>query len=108
MRLTRIDDRSLDVAFTGGLLAEPLLELYRARSLTLPIGSRVQLQGLTIEVTGLTAERLVARARFRFEAALEDARYRFVSWDGSRFGQFVLPEPGKSVVVPPARLRFGL
>jgi hypothetical protein len=108
LRVARSDPRTLELTFEGGLLATPLLELYRARSLTLPVGSRVELHGLSIEVTSVTREGLVEKARFRFEHALEDARYRFVSWNGERFAPFAPPEPGRSVPVAPARLRFGL
>ena len=43
LHITRPDARTLDVAFEGGLLASPLLELYRARDLPMPVGTRVDL-----------------------------------------------------------------
>jgi hypothetical protein len=104
----RPDARSLEISFQGGLLSAPLLELYRARDLVMPVGSSVQLQGLEIEVERLTTDGRIAAARFRFEAPLEDARFRFLYWNGEGYGRFVPPALGQHVEVAPAVLRFGL
>ena len=45
----------------------------------MPVGTKVELEGLRITVTGLTADGRVERARFAFAAPLEDARYDFAS-----------------------------
>jgi hypothetical protein len=108
LKLTRGDERTLDVAFEGGLLDSPLLELYRARDAVMPKGTRVQLHGLDIEVTELTADGRIAAARFRFDAALEDRRFAVLNWDGAAFSPFALPHVGQQVDVPAARLRQGL
>ncbi len=108
LRIERPDAQTLDLAFGGGLLAAPLQELYRARELVMPVGSVVQLRGLRIEVRALTADRRVAAARFRFDAPLEDPRFVFVTWDGSRYRSFRPPPVGGMADLPPARLPFGL
>jgi len=104
LKLTRRDDRTLDVAFEGGLLGSPLMELYRARDAVMPKGTRVQLDGLNIEVTELTADGRIAAARFHFDTPLEDRRFALLNWDGTAFRPFELPNVGQEVEVPPAQL----
>jgi hypothetical protein len=108
LHVLRTDPRSLEVRYEGGLLSSPLLELYRARSLVMPRGSVVQLQGLTIEVQALTAEGLIAAARFVFDAPLDDPRFCFLSWDGQGYRRFIPPAVGETVELPPASLHFSL
>jgi hypothetical protein len=106
--IERPDARTMELTFAGGLLSAPLLELYRARDLIMPVGSKVQLQGLEIEVEGLTQDGRIAAARFRFDAPLEDARYRFLCWDRDGYRPLVPPAVGERVELAPAVLRFGL
>jgi hypothetical protein len=108
LRITRPDAQTLKLQYQGGLLAAPLLELYRSRELPMPKGTRVRLQGLEIEVTAVTADVRAAEARFRFDAPLEDAHFAFVYWAGSGYRHFSPPAVGQSVELPPARLSFGL
>ena len=104
LTIDRSDERTLDVEFGGGLLASPLLELYRARELVMPRGARVELSGMQVEVRALTRDRRVAAARFRFAASLDDPRYAFLYWDGERYRPFEIPLLGQRGRVPPARL----
>jgi hypothetical protein len=106
--MTRSDAHTLELEFRGGILGEPLLELYRARSLPLSVGTRIDLVGLSIEVLAQTEDGRVSAARFRFAQPLEDPRYRFVLWQGDRYVPFAPPAPGASVDVAAAHLRFGL
>ncbi|MFI5309219.1 MAG: hypothetical protein ACHQ53_17820, partial [Polyangiales bacterium] len=104
----RRDASTLEVQFVGGLLREPLMQLYRASQLKMQVGEKVVLEGLVVEVLGHTANGLVNRARFSFDAPLDAPRFSFVYWDGSRYAPLELPAIGRSVRLPPARLRFGL
>jgi hypothetical protein len=106
--LTRRDAQTLDVRFVGGLLREPLLELYSAADHPPPIGHVVQLAGLGIELTQLTPDGRMLAARFRFDRPLEDPMLRFVRWQGERFVPWVPPPAGRTVHVAPAELRLGL
>ena len=108
LQVTRSDARTLELRYHGGILGSPLLELYRARSLALPIGTRVELAGLHIEVTQLTADGRVSAARFVFAHPLEDPRYRWIRWQGDRYVPFAPPPLGATVALPPARIRLGL
>jgi hypothetical protein len=108
LSVTREDLHTLHLRFEGGLLAEPLLELYRAAEDTLPVGSRVALDGLSIEVTGHTPDGRIASARFVFDAVLEDPRFAFVAWNGERFAPYRPPANGATDRVPAAHMRLGL
>jgi hypothetical protein len=107
LHVTRPDARTLDVRFEGGLLGTPLLELYRARDAVMPAGSRVELDGLRIEVTALTADRRIAAARFTFADALEAAHFCFLAWDGDAYRPFTPPKVGGTAELAPALLRLG-
>jgi hypothetical protein len=108
LQVTRSDERTLELRYHGGILGSPLLELYRARSLALPIGTRVQLSDLHIEVTQLTADGRGAAARFVFAHPLEDPRYRWLHWRDGRYVPFAPPPTGATVALPPARIGLGL
>jgi hypothetical protein len=108
LQVTRRDARTLELRYHGGILASPLLELYRARSLPLPIGTRIELDGLRIEVTQLTADGRVSAARFVFAHPLEDPRYRWIRWQEDRYVPFAPPPQGATVALSPARIRLGL
>jgi hypothetical protein len=108
LQVKRPDAHTLDLTFTGGLLGAPLMELYRARQLTLPPGSRVNLEGMRIEVRALTEDGRIVAARFRFDAPLDDPRYCFLFWDGRGYRRFGPPAVGQRAELPAARLRLGL
>jgi hypothetical protein len=108
LQVFRTDDTTLRVRFARGILADPLLELYRDRDAPMPVGSRVSLAGLDVEVTALTQDGRVSEARFRFDRSLDDPRLRFLAWDGQGYSRWRPPAPGASARVPPAALRFGL
>ena len=108
VRVTRVGASELELFYEGGLLASPLLELYRARDLPMPVGTKVELEGLRITVTGLTVDGRVQRARFAFAAPLEDPRYDFRQWDGTSYARFVPPAVGQSTELRPGQVHFGL
>jgi hypothetical protein len=104
----RTDDRTLELRYHGGLLREPLLELYRARDRPLSYRTRIELEGLSIEVTELTADGHVAAVRCAFDQPLDTPRLRFLAWDGTRLAGVTLPRVGERLELQPARVRFGL
>jgi hypothetical protein len=109
LALRRLDAHTLEVTYGGdGLLASPLLELYRSRSEPLPVGTRVELDAVTVQVTAHGAHGRVSAARFRFQRPLDDARRSFLAWDGARYTPLALPPAGGELAVPGAALRFGL
>jgi hypothetical protein len=108
LQVTRTDATTLHVRYARGILADPLLELYRDRDTPMPVGTRVSLAGLDIEVRALTGDGRVSEARFRFDCDLDDPRFRFLAWNGEAYVRWQPPPPGDSVRVAPAPLGFGL
>jgi hypothetical protein len=104
IELQRESASTLRVRWPDGLLSEPLLELYRSRTIAAKVGERVQLRGLGIEVTEVTPDGRVAQARFSFDADLASARYRVVHWHEGRFAPLPLPAIGERVTLRPERL----
>ncbi len=103
----RIDRRTLELRYEGGLLREPLLELYRSQRNPLRLGERIELEGLTIEVTALTDDGHVAAVRCAFDQDLDAPQLRFLAWDGHRLAPFAVPHVGAGARLPPARVSFG-
>jgi hypothetical protein len=81
-----------------------LLELYRRKDLVMAPGSRIQLQGLVIEVRALTSDRRVAAARFRFDRALDEPSLCLLYWDQGQYRRFVPPAVSQRIELPPAVL----
>jgi hypothetical protein len=104
----RTDDRTLELRYRGGLLREPLLELYRARDRPLAYGTRIELEGMRIEVTELTADGRLAAVRCAFDQPLDAPRLRFLAWDGTRLAGIEPPRVGERLELPAAQVRFGL
>ena len=109
LTLRRLDAHTLELDYGGaGLLASPLLELYRARAEPLPVGARVVLDSVEVHVVAHGPQGTIARARFRFRRALDAAQLSFLAWDGTGYAPVALPEVGSSLQVAGAALRFGL
>jgi hypothetical protein len=108
LEIDRPDARTLDLRFVGGLMREPLLELYRSGDDPPPVGTRIALEGLTIEVTEWTEDRHLAAARFRFDRSLEDPQLQLARWDGTRFAPYTPPAVGARDHLAAEPMRLGL
>ncbi len=108
LQVTRDAPHSLRVRYTDGILADPLLELYRARETPMPVGTQVVLEGMTAEVTAVDADGQPREALFRFASPLEDGSRRFLTWDGTRFVPWAPPATGGTRTVEGHPVRFGL
>lgn len=104
---TRTDARTLELDYAGGILAHPLLELYRARDLPMPVGTRVALDGLAIEVLATTGDGRPRRVRFAFDVPLEDRSLRWMVWKGNGYAPFALPRVGQRKRIAPAFIPLG-
>jgi len=107
LEVSRPDARTLELHYQGGLLSQPLDELYRAADSPLPIGSRIDLAGLRIEVTAVERDGRVKKARFVFDRPLDDRRFVWLSHGTTGFDDFQLPPVGGSTRLAPAQLNFG-
>lgn len=94
--LTRLDATTLRVRPAAGFLALPSERMQRDPRDVMPVGHRVPLRDLTIEITALTADRRPAEILARFAYPLEDARYLLLHWERGQFRSFTPPAVGAS------------
>lgn len=106
--VTRIDARSLSVKYRGGILQTSLLELYRDADIPMQPGQVIELKGLRIEVTGVTADGRASRIRFTFDENVEAERFRWMKWGGTEYVAFRLPAVGATVHLPAATMHYGI
>ena len=81
-----------------------LLTLYRDPRLPITVGERVVLDGVTIEMTEVTADGRLAAARFDFDRPLESPELQFVYWNATAYAPFRLPAIERSRQLPAAEL----
>ncbi len=108
VHVTRADAHTLVLDYEGGILATPFLELYRDRRLPMPVGQRVTLQGLVIEVLATTPDGRPTRARFTFDTDLDAPSFQFYEWRDGKFVTYHPPAIGEAEALPPATLEWGL
>lgn len=105
--VARPDDHTLELTYEGGILTHPFLELYRDRRIAMVQGQAVTLKGLQIRVLEVTADGRVARARFSFDASLDDPRFAWLVWKERAFVAFRPPRVGTSRELDSARVAWG-
>lgn len=109
----RLDERTLVVRPGRGFITRPAAQIYRHYAThPMPVGSRVSLEGLHIEITDATADGRPLAARFEFSVPLEDETMHWVQWRDGGYVPFSLPSVGDTVTLPAVRLttllRIGL
>jgi hypothetical protein len=95
--LTRLDARRLEVRPRLGFLSRVFNRIYTRQRLMR--GDQIDLHGVTITVSEVDQWGRPMAAVFEFALQLEDAHYRWVSWQNGRYEPFSPPLPGTSVVV---------
>lgn len=101
--ITRTDARTLTIAFEGGLYRSILGWLFRGHDRPMRAGQVVELDGMSVEVTGITPDGVPTEAVFRFDRALEDPSLRWVRWSDGVFVPFVPPAVGETLTLPAPR-----
>jgi len=102
VEVRRVDDRTLVLRPDGGYLAWPYDEGFRGTDHPMALHERVELPGMTAEVTGLTPDGRPAEVVFRFAAPLEDRKFRWLCWDmqSRTYVSFVPPRVGEAIRLP--------
>ncbi|HEY6562005.1 MAG TPA: hypothetical protein VI072_32280 [Polyangiaceae bacterium] len=106
--VSRTDPHTLVLHYEDGVLNAHFLELYRDRRLAMKPGERIELEGMSIEVLNVTRDGRAERARFRFDAPLDDPSYVFYEWRDDRYARFTLPEVGQATILHGADVSLGL
>lgn len=103
MVINRPDARSLVIRPENGFMASKLDRLFRSEHHPMCIGERVELTGMTVEVTDLTEDGRPAEAEFRFAVPLEAPSIVWMQLKDGVFEPFLPPPIGDAV-----RLRPGM
>ena len=97
VKIHRPDAKTLVVRPEYGYLAWVGGRLFRSEQHPFSLGERVELTGMTVEITELTPDNRPAEAAFRFEVPLEDSSLRWLQWKDGVFIPFTPPGIGESV-----------
>jgi hypothetical protein len=97
--IRRTDSRTLVVRPKDGYLAWFFDRLFRGERHPMTLGERVELTGMSVEVTALTEDGRPAEATISFAVPLEDRSLRWLQWREGEFVPFSLPPVGAAVEV---------
>ena len=106
LEITRVNERTLRIGFEGRRYSTVLDWLFRGPDRPLEAGQVVELDGMSVEVTEVTAAGEPREVLFRFDRPLEDSSLRWVRWDDGVFVPFLPPPPGGTVNLPVPRGPF--
>ena len=99
--VSRLDAHTLRLRPAGGFLRHTVERMVRGAGRPFRLGERVEVEGLRVVVTELTADGRPAAAEFRFAAPLEDAgRFVWMRWDVDRLVPWEPPPPGEETTLP--------
>jgi hypothetical protein len=99
--IRRTNDHTLVVRPDRGFLSWPIDRLFRSERHPMTVGQRVEVAGMTVEITALIPDGRPAEARFTFDAELDDPSLRWFQWDEAKFIPFPLPAVGEQIVLEP-------
>jgi hypothetical protein len=100
VEVQRIDDRTITVRPRGGYLVTVFDRLFRDDKQRLSVGERIELTGMTVEITELTDNGRPAEAAFTFSVDLEDTSLRWLQYEKGKYVPFRPPAVGQSVELP--------
>jgi hypothetical protein len=103
VRVTRVDERTLDVRPAQGFYSTEGERMLRGLSRPFRSGEEVRLSDFQVVVTDVDAEGRALEAEFRFEQELEDASLLWFTWQGSGLEPYAPPPVGTSHTLPPMR-----
>jgi len=90
-RAAPVDTRYLLSIFDGLYRDDPAL----------PLGTRIALRGVTVEITALTPDQRPAEVRFIFDRSLDDPSLRWLAWENGGYVPFTVPAVGARTQLPP-------
>jgi len=97
----RPDARTLVARPKGGFLGWEMDQLMRGLHLPMALGARIELTGMTVEITALMPDNRPAEATFVFAVPLEDPSLRWLHWIEGEFVAFTPPAIGETVELAP-------
>ena len=97
VKVYRPDERTLVVRPEYGYYAWVLDKLFRNEQHPFCVGDKVELTGMTVEITELTGDGRPAEASFTFAVGLEDASLRWLKYENGEYVPFQPPAVGERV-----------
>jgi len=97
----RVNAQTITVRPQDGYFAWKFDRLFRNDRCPMNVGQRVELTGMTVEVTALTGDGRPAEAAFRFAVPLEHPSLRWLQWKDGVLAPFVPPAIGETVRLKP-------
>ncbi len=104
LEITRMGLQRLRVRAEEGFLSSIFERHYRDPMYRMPVGHRVELSEMTVEVVELMPDGRPRVCDFVFREPLESERYQFFEWNQGGFRPHVLMAPGQSVRRSPVYL----
>lgn len=95
VRIRRVDEQTVEVRPKGGYLKEALDRVFRSERRPLVLGERVNLPGMSAEVTAMTPDGRPAAVRFRFDVPLESPTLLWLCFRRGGFEPFSPPAVGQ-------------
>jgi hypothetical protein len=101
LRVTRVDDNTLRLEPERGFLANVTDRMLRdPAQIPFRAGDSVALAGMQLEVVRVLDDGRPAIVLARFDASLDDPRFRFMRFERGAFVPVVLPAVGEAMTVP--------
>ena len=97
LTLIRPDERTLVIRPETGYFTAPFDRLYRGADYPMTLGQKVELSGMSVEITALTRDKRPAEAIFRFDVPLEDKSLRWLQWKDNAYAPFTPPDIGQTM-----------
>ena len=101
VELVRTDDHTMVVRVDGGFYRSGTELVTRNLDVPMPVGSRVELTDVTIEVLATGPDGVPTEASFRFAESLDAEAYLWERWEGTRLVGVRPPAVGEHVTIPP-------
>ncbi len=98
--IRRTGPRTLLVRSAGGFLSQATETLLHDPRDPMPVGTRVEVDGDTVQVVETTADGRPAQVRVTFDRPLEAPGLCWIVWTDKRLSRFRLPKVGGSVHLP--------
>ncbi len=98
--LRRTDERTLVLRVDRGFYRYGTELLMRGEDTAMPVGTRVALTGVTVEVLATAPDGVPTEASFRFDESVDSDAYRWEQWMGRRVVDVRPPAIGEHVTMP--------
>ncbi|MHC4694119.1 MAG: hypothetical protein ACYS67_15365, partial [Planctomycetota bacterium] len=100
VQVQRIDEKTITVRPRGGYLVTVFDRLFRDDKQGFSVGDKIELTGMTVEITELTIHGRPAEATFTFSVGLEDTSLHWLQYKKGEYIPFSPPAVGQSVELP--------